>query len=205
MKLLFDLFPVILFFATFKFGQDHTQAFAQFIQKLIGGELDLAQAPILVATFVAIVASLIQVALVFAKGKKPELMLWISLVIIIVFGSLTILLHNELFIKWKPTILYWIFGLILIYGSLTHKNFLGKIFAKQIELSQETWLLMQKVWTGFFIFVGAINLLVAYNFSTDVWVNFKLFGLFSLTLIFTIAFGIWVSFLTEKENHSEKQ
>ncbi len=203
MKFLFDLFPVILFFVTFKLGEKHATEFASTLQSLIGGDLDIAQAPVLAATFVAIVASLIQVGLVYLRGKKPEPMLWISLVIIIVFGTLTIWLHNAMFIKWKPTILYWIFASILTYGTCTRKNFVQKLLGHQIQMPAKAWDVMQNAWIGFFSIVGVLNLAVAYLCSTATWVNFKLFGLMGLTLIFTIAVGVWIAKNTSNCQNTE--
>lgn len=200
MKLLFDLFPVILFFAMFKFAQGNPEQCVAFFRDSLGVQFDIAQAPIIAATFVAIVASLVQVILVFVRGKKPEPMLWISLAVILVFGGLTIFLRNEMFIKWKPTILYWIFGLILFYGILSGRNFMTKLFKKQLELPKECWDTMQKVWCIFFICVGAINLLIAYNCSTETWVNFKMFGLLGITFVFTLAFGIWMTKKIEQKS-----
>lgn len=193
MKLLFDLFPVILFFASFKFAGANPQACADALNAFLPGAFDVAQAPILTATTVAIVASLVQVLAVFLKGKKPEPMLWISLGVILVFGTLTIALHNEMFIKWKPTILYWIFGAILLYGIVTGKNFMTMLLKKQLTLPKECWDATQKIWCVFFAFVGLVNLAVAYLCSTDTWVNFKMFGLLGITFVFTLGFGIWMS------------
>ena len=193
MKLLFDLFPVILFFASFKFAGANPQACADALNAFLPGAFDVAQAPILTATTVAIVASLVQVLAVFLKGKKPEPMLWISLGVILVFGTLTIALHNEMFIKWKPTILYWIFGAILLYGIATGKNFMTMLLKKQLTLPKECWDATQKIWCVFFAFVGLVNLAVAYLCSTDTWVNFKMFGLLGITFVFTLGFGIWMS------------
>ena len=193
MKLLFDLFPVILFFASFKFAGANPQACADALNAFLPGAFDVAQAPILTATTVAIVASLVQVLAVFLKGKKPEPMLWISLGVILVFGTLTIALHNEMFIKWKPTILYWIFGAMLLYGIATGKNFMTMLLKKQLTLPKECWDATQKIWCVFFAFVGLVNLAVAYLCSTDTWVNFKMFGLLGITFVFTLGFGIWMS------------
>ena len=193
MKLLFDLFPVILFYASFKFAGANPQACADALNAFLPGAFDVAQAPILTATTVAIVASLVQVLAVFLKGKKPEPMLWISLGVILVFGTLTIALHNEMFIKWKPTILYWIFGAILLYGIATGKNFMTMLLKKQLTLPKECWDATQKIWCVFFAFVGLVNLAVAYLCSTDTWVNFKMFGLLGITFVFTLGFGIWMS------------
>ncbi len=193
MKLLFDLFPIILFFAAFKFGQSDAQGTADFIGSVIGGAAVAPdQAPVLLATLVGIVATFVQIALVFLKGRRPEPMLWISLAVIVVFGSLTLWLHNEIFIKWKPTILYWIFGSILLFGEFTRRNFLTMLLGKQLELPASAWGTMQRAWIAFFYFTGVINLIVAYTCSTETWVNFKLFGLMALTFIFTIGISLWV-------------
>ena len=193
MKLLFDLFPVILFFATFKFANGDPAGCSAFFENLCGLEFPVAQSPVLAATSVAILASLLQVLFVFLRGKKPEAMLWISLAVILVFGGLTIFLRDEMFIKWKPTILYWIFGAILFYGILTGKNFMTKLFKKQLELPEDCWNTMQKAWCIFFACVGALNLAVAYGCSTETWVNFKMFGLLGITFVFTLGFGAWLT------------
>ncbi|MBO5657951.1 MAG: septation protein A [Duodenibacillus sp.] len=203
MKLLFDLFPVILFFATFKYGESHAAELARYLQQSFGGEFDPSQAPILAATVVAVLASIVQVGITLAKGKRPEVMHWISLGIIVVFGSLTIWLHNEMFIKWKPTILYWVFATILVFGTLTGKNFMIKLMGKSIQLPMRAWDAMQKAWIVFFSLVGALNLVVAYLFETATWVNFKLFGLLGLTLMFTLGIGVWVAKLTQNNENND--
>lgn len=203
MKLLFDLFPVILFFATFKYGESHAAELARYLQQSFGGEFDPTQAPILAATVVAVLASIVQVGITFAKGKRPEVMHWISLGIIVVFGSLTIWLHNEMFIKWKPTILYWVFATILVFGTLTGKNFMIKLMGKSIQLPMRAWDAMQKAWIVFFSLVGGLNLVVAYLFETATWVNFKLFGLLGLTLMFTLGIGVWVAKLTQNNENND--
>lgn len=193
MKLLFDLFPVIFFFASFKFAGANPQACADVLSAFLPGTVDVSQAAILTATIAAISASLVQVLIVFLRGEKPEPMLWISLGVILVFGGLTVFLHNEMFIKWKPTILYWIFGLILLYGIVTGKNFMTMLLKKQLALPEECWDATQKIWCVFFALVGLVNLAVAYLCSTDTWVNFKMFGLLGITFVFTLGFGIWMT------------
>lgn len=193
MKLLFDLFPVIFFFALFKFAGANPQACADVLSAFLPGTVDVSQAAILTATIAAISASLVQVLIVFLRGKKPEPMLWISLGVILVFGGLTVFLHNEMFIKWKPTILYWIFGSILLYGIVTGKNFMTMLLKKQLALPEECWDATQKIWCVFFALVGLVNLAVAYLCSTDTWVNFKMFGLLGITFVFTLGFGIWMT------------
>lgn len=203
MKFLFDLFPVILFFVVFKVGQGHSESLSDFLNPFLGGGIAPEQAPILAATAVAVIASVVQVALVYARGKKPEAMLWISLAVILVFGSLTLWLHNEVFIKCKPTILYWIFAVILSVGAATGRNFLKKLLGKQIELEEHVWRGMQTMWTWFFYVVGALNLMVAYWCDTDTWVNFKLFGLTALTLLFTLVIGFWIAKNTKSEQNAD--
>ena len=172
MKFLFDLFPVILFFIAFK----------------VSG--------IFVATGVAIVATLLQILWVWFRHRKVENMLWISLAIIVVFGGMTLIFHDETFIKWKPTVLYWTFGLVLAVSELAFgKNLIRSLLSKQIELPESVWKHLNWSWVAFFAFMGAINLAVAFalGFSTEAWVNFKLFGGMGLTLLFALAQGLLLS------------
>ena len=169
MKLLFDFFPIILFFAAYKF------------------------ADIYVATGVAIVATVLQIAWVrFTKGKVDP-MLWVSGAVIGVLGGLTIWLHNDTFIKWKPTILYWLMGGILLAGQVVfRRSFLRTVIGEQIELPEPVWRALTWAWIAFFVAMGAINLWVAYNFDTNTWVNYKLFGGMGLMVVFIIAQAFWL-------------
>lgn len=180
MKLLIDLFPVILFFAAFK---------------LKG---------IFVATTVAIIASIIQIGWMYYKHRKVEPMMWLSFGVILVFGGATLLLHNETFIKWKPSILYWLFSLAITGGQLFFgKNAMKGIMEKQLTLPEKTWKQLNLSWGGFFLVLGCINLYVAYNFPTDTWVNFKLFGIMGLILVFSIAQGVVLNAVKPKEKSGE--
>jgi intracellular septation protein len=164
MKLLLDFFPIILFFAAFK---------------LWG---------IYVATGVAIAATVAQIAWLRFKTGKVEPMQWLSLGIIVVFGGATILAHDETFIKWKPTVLYWMMGAALAAGLLFfRKNLLKSLMGSQLELPDAAWRVMNWSWVGFFALMGVLNLWVAFNFDTDTWVNFKLFGGLGLMALFVIA------------------
>jgi len=164
MKFLFDLFPVILFFIAFK-AYD-----------------------IYVATGVAIAASFGQIGWLLARGRKVDTMLWLSLAIIVLFGGATLLLRDETFIKWKPTVLYWLFGAVLAGSTLLfRKNLIRKLMEGQIRLPDRVWGRLNASWIGFFALMGAANLFVAYTFSTDAWVNFKLFGGMGLMLAFVVA------------------
>ena len=163
MKFLFDLFPVILFFVAFKF-------FGVFI-----------------ATAVAIVATVVQVAWVWYRHGKVDGMLWVSFGVIVVFGGLTLLLHDETFIKWKPTILYWLFAISLLVAHFGfRRNLVRAMMDKQMTLPDPVWLRLLFSWTGFFTVMGGLNLYVAFNYPIDVWVNFKLFGGMGLMFVFVM-------------------
>ncbi|MFN3883519.1 MAG: septation protein A [Rhodocyclaceae bacterium] len=181
MKFLFDLFPVILFFAAYKV------------------------AGIYVATGVAIAATFAQIAWVHFRHGKVDKMLWVSLVLIVVFGGMTLALHDPTFIKWKPTILYWLFALALLGSTwLFDKNLIRAMMEKQLTLPEAVWSRLNLAWAGFFAGMGALNLYVAYNFSEDAWVNFKLFGGMGLMLAFVVAQGyVLAKYIeqTEKEPH----
>lgn len=193
MKLLFDLFPVILFFAAFK-GAEHFPADALALaERLLGDGVTATTAPVFLATVTAIAATFLQIGWLKMKRAKIEPMLWISLAVIVVFGGLTLWLRNEMFIKWKPTILYWIFSSILLWGSFTGRNFIRILMKNAVEMPDAAWSKLQTMWIVFFIVVGVLNLIVAYSFPTEIWVNFKLFGLISLTLFFTIGAAVWMT------------
>ena len=199
MKFLFDLFPVILFFAMFKWGEGHAadaQAIVtQYLSGAVsGGVVSATQAPILLATAVAIVATIGQIAYLLARSKKVDPMLWVSLVIIGFFGGATIYFHNETFIKWKPTVLYWCFGAALFISQiLFKKNLIRKMMEQQIKLPDMVWDRLSLAWSSFFFVMGCINLYVAFTFPTATWVNFKLFGGMGLMFAFVIAQSMFLS------------
>ncbi|HEV2610797.1 MAG TPA: septation protein A [Noviherbaspirillum sp.] len=199
MKFLFDLFPVILFFGVFKWGEGNPAAAQSVVQEdlagiVSGGVAALDQAPIMLATAVAILATLGQIGYLLLRRKKVDGMLWVSLAIITVFGGATIYFHNETFIKWKPTVLYWIFGAaLLISQALFRKNLIRLMMEKQIMLPDPLWQRLNLVWAGFFAVMGVLNLYVAYSFSTAIWVNFKLFGFTGLMFAFIIAQSMFLS------------
>ena len=176
MKFLFDFFPVILFFVAFKV------------------------ADIYVATAVAIGATFAQVAWLKLRGKRVEPMLWASLAIIAVFGGATLALKDETFIKWKPTVLYWLFGAVLAGALAFRRNLIRVMLSEQVQLPEPIWARLNWSWIGFFAFMGALNLYVAYNYSTDNWVNFKLFGGMGLMLLFVFAQAMVLSrFIADKD------
>lgn len=199
MKLLLDLLPVILFFAAFKLAGMQPEAALALAQTWLGplmidGQVPVGQAPIMLATAVAIVASLIQVGWQLLRRRKVDTMLWISVAVIVVFGGATIWLHDETFIKWKPSILYWLFGAILLGGRLfAGRNLLRAVLGEQLLLPAAVWERLLRVWIAFFATIGAVNLIVAFSVPTETWVNFKLFGLMGITFAFTLGIGLWLA------------
>ncbi|OYV01146.1 MAG: septation protein A, partial [Burkholderiales bacterium PBB5] len=176
MKVFLDFLPILLFFGTFHYTESHADWAADFATRhlgfLAGGAVAPTEAPVMLATLVVIVASLAQVAWLKARGQKVDLMLWISLALVVVLGGLTVWLKSETFIKWKPTGLYWAMGLsILVSQYLFGRNLLKVMLGHQLTLPEGVWLRLAWAWIGFFAAMGLINLWVAYNFSTDAWVN----------------------------------
>ena len=195
MKLLFDLFPVILFFATFKYYGSNPEGAADLLGSLLGSAvLDVKQAPILLATIVVIVATMVQIAWVHYRHGKVDKMLWVSLVLVTVFGGMTLIFQDETFIKWKPTILYWAFAGSMAFAALVlRKNPIKAMLGEQMTLPEPVWGKVNLSWIAFFLFMGVLNLIVAFNFSTDIWVNFKLFGGMGLLLLFVLGQGLMLS------------
>jgi intracellular septation protein len=199
MKFLFDMFPVILFFGVFKWGESHADAaqamVGQYLSGLVsGGNVGPEQAPILLATAVAIIATIAQIGYLLVRGKKVDGMLWVSLAIIVVFGGATIYFHNEAFIKWKPTVLYWAFALALVGAQLVmNKNLIRLMMKAQIDLPDPVWTRLNMAWAAFFATMGVINLYIAFNFPTSTWVNFKLFGFMGLMIAFVVAQTMYLS------------
>lgn len=171
-KFLFDLFPLILFFAAYRFADIYT------------------------ATAVAIVASVLQIVWLKATRKAIETTHWINLTVIVVFGGATLWLQSDVFIKWKPTVLYWLFAAILIGARLfVGRNLLKQLMGKQIRLAEPVWNRLNTVWAMFFVVSGAANVFVAFSghFTESQWVNFKVFGLMGLMLLFVIGQSLWLS------------
>jgi intracellular septation protein len=168
-KLLLDFFPVLLFFVVFKYYDNPTEG-------------------IIAATAVAIVASIVQVAYTRIKHGRVENMHLITLALIVVLGGATIVFRNEMFIKWKPSIVNWLFAAAFLGSQfIGSKNLVQRMMDKAVELPPVIWMRLNMAWVIFFVLVGFLNVWVVYNFDTDTWVNFKLFGLLGLTILFVIA------------------
>jgi intracellular septation protein len=199
MKILFDFLPILLFFAVFKYAEGHKEwaaAFAtsQFGHLVSGNVVGVNEAPVLLATVGVIVATLAQVLWLKLRGRRIDTMLWVSLALVVVLGGATIYFRNETFIKWKPSMLYWAMGLSFWLSPLLFgKNLLRALMGEQMHLPERVWHRLNFAWVAFFALMGLLNLWVAYSFSTDAWVNFKLFGGIGLMLLFTLAQGLVLS------------
>lgn len=162
-KFLFDLFPVILFFIAFKFFGIFT------------------------ATAVAIAATIAQIIYSKIRHGKVEKMLLVSGAIIGILGGVTLLLHDKTYIMWKPTVLYWVLAVTLIISNLFFKkNFIQQMMTKMIDAPTSIWNKLNFVWAIFLVLLGFLNLYVAFNYTENAWVNFKLFGVTGIMFIFII-------------------
>jgi intracellular septation protein len=206
MKILLDFLPILLFFATFKVAEGQRDAAADFASThfgflVSGGQVGPTEAPVLLATLVVIVATLVQVLVLKLRGRKIDTMLWVSLVLVVVLGGATVWFHNATFIKWKPSVLYWAMGLAFWLGPLLFKrNLLRVLLGEKLQLPSKVWHRLNFAWVAFFAVMGLLNLWVAYTFSTETWVNFKLFGAVGLTLLFTLGQGLYLNRYLEDES-----
>jgi len=170
MKLLFDFFPILLFFVGYKFFG------------------------IFVATIIAMIASLLQVGFFWFKHRRIEITHAVTLILILVLGTATLFLHDSIFIKWKPTAIYWVFSLLFMGSQfIGNKPFIQRLMDNKIDLPQNVWQRLNLSWAIFFVCMGGINLYVAYKFSTDIWVNFKLFGTLGSTIVFGILQSLYMA------------
>jgi intracellular septation protein len=199
MKILFDFLPIALFFGMFKYAESDRDWAASTATEWLGfmvagGVVGPSEAPVLLATVVVILATMAQILWLVAKGRKIEPMLWISLALVTLLGGATIYFHSEAFIKWKPTVLYWVMGGALLVGELVfRKNGIKALMGAQMALPEPVWRNVNFSWVGFFAAMGFINLWVAYNFSTSTWVNFKLFGGLGLMFVFIAVQAVYLN------------
>ena len=171
MQLLFDLLPVVLFFVAYKL------------------------ADIYVATAVLIVGVLLQTLISWLRHRKVSPMLLTSAVLVLVFGGLTLLVHDATFIKWKPTIVNWLFAAAFLASQfMKGPTVVQRLMGEQMKLEPVSlWTRLNAMWVAFFVVVGALNLYVAYNFREEVWVDFKLYGTIGLTVLFALGQGFWLA------------
>jgi len=194
MRFLFDLLPVILFFAAYRWAGTDAATAAQLLADIGLGGIGERLAPILLATVVAIAATVAQVGWLLALRRRIDTMLWVSLVLIVVMGGLTLWLQDPAFIMWKPTLLYWTFAATLAGSAwLLRRNLIRTLMGEQLQLPPAVWARLNAAWVGFFAVMGALNLYVARHFDEATWVSFKLYGGIGLMLLFVAAQGVWLS------------
>jgi intracellular septation protein len=175
MKFLFDFFPILLFFIAYKMYD------------------------IYVATAVAIAAAAVQTALFWFRHRRFEKMHLVTFGLLLVFGGLTIALHDPVFIKWKPTVINWLFAVVFM-GShwLGEKPLVERMMSHAIQAPRPVWMRLSWMWILFFALVGILNLYVAFNFAEETWVNFKLFGILGITFAFVIAQAFYLGRYVEE-------
>ncbi|MEE9266506.1 MAG: septation protein A [Gammaproteobacteria bacterium] len=187
MKLLFDFFPILLFFLTFKWFDDPKQG-------------------ILAATAVIIVATSVQVAVTWLRKRRVEKVHLITLALLMTMGGVTLLLQDEIYIKWKSTVFFWVLALAFLGSQfIGHKTLVQRFFDSKFEPPAKVWTVLNLAWIVFFLCLGALNLYVVYNFSTDAWVNFKLFGLTGLMFVFIFAQSLYLFRYMIPDEDAEEQ
>ena len=183
MQLLFDFLPVIAFFVAYKL------------------------ADIYVATLVIIVATVLQVSIHWLRTRRFNPMHLVSAGFVLVFGGLTLLIRDATFIMWKPTVVNWLFAaafLASLWRRISDRPLIQRMLTAtgtELQLTPALWRRLNWMWVGFFVTMGAANLVVFNNFDEDTWVNFKLFGMFGLTLVFIVAQGFWIA---TQAQHNDK-
>lgn len=186
-KLLFDFFPVVLFFVAYKMYDDPKEG-------------------ILAATAVIIVATCVQVAISWIRDKRVERIPLVTLAVVVALGGVTLLLGDEIFVKWKPTAVNWIFAVVFLASQfIGRKNLVRRIMDSKVDLPDPVWTRLNLGWVIFFAVMGGLNLYVVYHFDTDTWVNFKLFGLLGLTILFVLAQAMYLMRHVSADEDPEEQ
>jgi len=171
MKLLLDFLPVIIFFIAYK-----------------------ATGNIILATAILIPATLAQMLYTWIRTHSVEKMQLVTLALVVLLGGATVLFQDKTFIQWKPTVVNWLFGAAFLGSQfIGGKPIVQRLMESNLELPDQAWRRLNIAWVLFFIIMGILNLLVAYTLSEEAWVNFKLFGMLGLTLIFILAQGLYMS------------
>ena len=190
MKFLFDLFPVIVFFAAYKLAGGGDKGGSC----IVTPDTPITQDPILLATGLAIVATLGQVGWLLLRRKKVDGMLWVSLAIVTLFGGATLVLRDPTFIQWKPTILYWAFSAVFLLSPLfLRRPLVQAMLEEKISLPKKIWGRLNASWVAFFAFMGAVNLAAVRTLSCNDWVNFKFYGFTGLMLLFVMGQALFLA------------
>lgn len=187
MKILIDFFPVIAFFIAYYIPDDLNQR-------------------MYIATTAAIIAAIIQVSLYWILHRKFEKMHLMTLAIILILGGLTLFLQDKRFFMWKPTAVNWLFAVAFIISEyIGSKPLIQRMMDHALNLPPKIWYRLNRSWTVFFIFSGAVNLFVAFNFAENIWVNFKLFGILGMTLLFAVGQAFYLAKHVIEPEESKKE
>lgn len=180
MQMLFDFLPVLAFFVAYKLGG------------------------IYVATAVIMAAMVLQAAVQWFRQGKVSTMLLLSTALVLVFGSVTLLVHDKAFIQWKLTVLDWLFALgFLLAPYFGGQTLVQRLMGSQLSLPERHWRTLNWMWIVFFTAMGALNVYVIYHYDEATWVNFKLFGTTGLTVVFVVIQGIWLAGKLPKDGDTD--
>ena len=199
MKSLLDLFPLVVFFGGYYGAKAWPDAAASFIGVMLGllgqsAPLPTDQLAMATATQLAMFATIAQVAILLAARQKVDKVLWITLVIVVAMSIATLVFHDPAIIKWRSTLLDWLFGLILLAGEfLFGKNLIRAMLGGQLSLPDDIWRQVNLSWVGYFALSGVLNLFVAARFAEETWVNFNMFGGPAIMVLFMLAQGVYIS------------
>ena len=178
MQLVVDFLPIIVFFGVYK----------------VYGAFVSAQEAMFAATAAIMVVMTVQIAVQWIRKRTVNKMLLISGILVLVFGGITLILHDALFFQWKPTILNWLFALaFLVSRFVGRQTLIERLLSEAVELPINVWRQLNWMWIGNFLLLGAANLYVVYHYSEEIWVNFKLYGMLGLTLLMAVIQGIWIA------------
>ncbi len=180
MQILIDFLPIVVFFVAYQI------------------------ADLYVATAALMVAMALQIGTQWIRERTVNKMLLTSGILVAVFGGITLLIREPLFIQWKPTVVNWLFAMAFL-GSryFGGKTLIERVMGHAVELDQPTWRQLNLMWVANFTFLGAANLYVVYNFNEAVWVNFKLFGMLGFTFLMVVIQVIWIAAKTSGQQHQE--
>ena len=202
MKLLIDFLPIVIFFVVYKFAPETVELLRPILSTENIERLSALPA-IVLATAVLIPATALQILYTRLSTGKFENMQLVTLLLVVALGGLTVIFQNKAFIQWKPTIVNWLFAAAFMISQLiSEKTLLERMMGANLKLPADVWLKLNYAWIAFFVASGVLNLYVAYQYSEDIWVNFKLFGLLGLTILFIIIQSL---FLYRYMNHEESK
>ena len=210
MKFLLDFLPLILFFGSFRYADANKEWAASFASQhfgfmVSGGTVGTEEAPVLLATILMAIVTIVQVATMKLMKRKIHLMLWITLALVLVLGSATVWFHNPDIIKWKPSIAYWILGLSFwVSRVMFERDLLQEMLGEEMKLPDFVWQRLNFAWIAFLGLMGLLNLYVAYSFSDSTWASFKVFGATGLMLVFSVGQVVYLGRYLKPEEAETK-